>query len=88
MQVGVTIDGVSKEATFNPTFTSASVLSETICRNNGLDLQSEACTSSLTAWVQGALDRRDYERRARTVALDLAAQVGYAFLPNVGMTVQ
>ena len=63
------------EFAYHSGVSSVPTLAEELCTYAGLELQSEMCRSTIPDWVQGALDRRDYEVRCREVALALATQV-------------
>jgi hypothetical protein len=63
------------EVQFDPSREGVPEVAEYLCSAASLDPRSEVCLSTLPVWLEGALHRRDYEGRARDVALALASQV-------------
>jgi hypothetical protein len=74
MQISILINGENQDFSFDPSVTSVSEAAEYLCSAASLDSQSEVCLSTQPS-LRAAIDRRDYDMRARDVALALASQV-------------
>jgi hypothetical protein len=83
--MGVKIGDQSVEVLINRSSTDALTATRDICRHAGIDAEeaggrgesASVCgpESELFHWVRDAMRRRDYELRARDVALALACEV-------------